>query len=98
VALLPHQRQHNQGFRYDAGHGAVLDHGSKEGVMDREEVLGAYRKGDENKLLSLFLAYRDLRDDFSFIEQESAHDDFVIIRFPWSGKHWHKKHLIPHAA
>lgn len=66
--------------------------------MDREEVLGAYRKGDENKRLSLFLAYRDLRDDFSLIEQESAHDDFVIIRFPWSGKHWHKKHLIPHAA
>ena len=52
--------------------------------MNREEVLELYRKCDENRRLSLFLGYRDLRDDFSLIEQESEHDDFAIIRFPWS--------------
>ena len=66
--------------------------------MNREEVLELYRKGDENKRLSLFLGYRDLRDDFSLIEQESEHDDFAIIRFPWSRKHWHKHHLVPRHA
>ena len=55
--------------------------------MNREEVLELYRKGDENKRLSLFLGYRDLRDDFSLIEQESEHDDFVISWFPWSRKY-----------
>jgi len=66
--------------------------------MNTDEVLEAYRKGDANIRLSLFLAYRDLRDDLSLIELENAHDDFVIIRFPWSRNHWHKKHLIPRAA
>lgn len=55
--------------------------------MDIEKVLDEYRNGDEGKRLSLFLAYRDLRDDFSRIEEESPHDDFTIIRFPWSRKH-----------
>ena len=66
--------------------------------MNREEVLEVYRKGDENRRLSLFLGYRDLREDFSRIDDETSHDDFVIIKFPWSGRHWHKKHLVPHAA
>ncbi len=66
--------------------------------MNREEVLDVYRKGDESKRLSLFLAYRDLREEFSRIEQESSHDDFVVIDFPWSRKHWQKKHLVPRAA
>ncbi len=66
--------------------------------MNREEVLDAYRKSDDSKRLSLFLAYRDLREDFSRIEQETPHDDFLIINFPWSRKHWQKKHLVPRAA
>ncbi len=55
--------------------------------MDIEKVLDDYRNGDESKRLSLFLAYRELRDHFDRIEQESPHDDFTIIGFPWSKKH-----------
>ena len=55
--------------------------------MDVEKILDEYRKGDEGKRLRFFLAFRDLRDDFSRIEQESPDDDFAIIRFPWSRKH-----------
>ena len=55
--------------------------------MNIEKVLEEYREGDDGKRLSLFLAYRELRDQFSSIEQESSHDDFTIIKFPWSRKH-----------
>jgi hypothetical protein len=55
--------------------------------MNIEQVLDEYRKGDESKRLSLFLANRELREQFNRIEQESDHDDFTIIRFPWSRKH-----------
>lgn len=55
--------------------------------MDIETVLAEYRNGDDGKRLSLFLAYRELRDQFSSIEQDSSHDDFTFIRFPWSRKH-----------
>jgi hypothetical protein len=55
--------------------------------MDTEKVLEEYRSGDDSKRLSLFLTYRELRDQFSSIEQESSHDDFNVIRFPWSRKH-----------
>ena len=58
----------------------------KEGPMNIEQVLDAYRKGDDSKRLSLFLSHRELRDDFSRIEQESDHDDFALIRFPWIRK------------
>jgi len=61
--------------------------------MNIEQVLDEYRKGDESKRLSLFLANRELRDQFNRIEQESDHDDFTIIRFPWS-----RKHRLAHAA
>ncbi len=68
--------------------------------MDIEKVLDAYRAGDANKRLSLFMGYRDLRDQFEQIEQESEHEDFVIA-FPWSRKHhgtWFRKHRLAHAA
>ncbi len=65
--------------------------------MDREKVLNAYRNGDESRRLGLFLAYRDLRDQFTLIEQESSPDDFLIIRFPWS-RHRSKKQPLPRAA
>ena len=55
--------------------------------MNIEQVLDAYRKGDESRRLSLFLAYRELREHFDRIEQESDHDDFTVIKFPWSRKH-----------
>jgi len=55
--------------------------------MNIEKVLEEYREGDDGKRLSLFLAYRELRDQFSSIEEESSHDDFTIIKFPWSRKH-----------
>lgn len=54
--------------------------------MEIETVLQEYRDGDEAKRLSLFLAYRELRDRFEDIEQESSHDDFLLIRFPWNRK------------
>jgi len=61
--------------------------------MDIEKLLEEYRDGDDGKRLSLFLTYRELRDQFDSIEQESSHDDFTIIKFPWS-----RKHHIEHAA
>ncbi len=39
--------------------------------MDIDKILDAYRKGDEDIRLSLFLGYRELRDEFSCIEQEN---------------------------
>lgn len=64
--------------------------------MEIDKVLDSYRAGDENKRLSLFLGYRELRDQFEKIEQE----DFALV-FPWSGKHhfpWNRKHRLAHAA
>ena len=61
--------------------------------MDVEKILDEYRNGDEGKRLRLFLAFRDLRDTFSLIEQESPNDDFTIVRFPWS-----KKNRVAEAA
>ena len=62
--------------------------------MNIEKVLDEYRDGDDSKRLSLFLAHRELRDNFSAIEQENPHDDdFVIIRYPWS-----RKRDLPQAA
>ena len=61
--------------------------------MDIEKILEEYRNGDEGMRLRLFLAFRDLRDYFSSIEQENLDDDFAIVRFPWS-----RKHHVPRAA
>lgn len=55
--------------------------------MNREQVLNDYRNGDESKRLSLYMAFREYRDLFDEIEQESTHDDFLLLRFPWSRKH-----------
>jgi hypothetical protein len=49
-------------------------------IMDIEGVLDAYRNGDEDKRISLFLTYRDLRDEFSRIEQE-----FEVVQSPVPG-------------
>lgn len=71
-----------------------------EDAMEIDMVLNAYRVGDENKRLSLFLGYRDLRDQFEQIEEESEHEDFVIV-FPWNRKHHfprNRKHRLAHAA
>jgi hypothetical protein len=54
--------------------------------MNIETVLEEYRKGDESRRLSLFLAFRELRELFEQIEQESSHEGFMI-RFPWSRRH-----------
>ncbi len=61
--------------------------------MNIEKVIDEYRKGDEGKRLSLFLAYRDLRDFFMRLEQENPNDDLKIIAFPW-----HKRHRLARAA
>jgi hypothetical protein len=65
----------------------------KEIVMDTDKILEEYQNGDDGKRLSLFLAYRELREQFSTMEQESVHDDFAIFEFSWS-----RKRHIPHAA
>jgi len=61
--------------------------------MDIQKVLDEYLAGDEGKRLRLFLAFRDLRDYFVRIEQESHPADLSVIRFPWI-----RKHRIAHAA
>jgi hypothetical protein len=54
--------------------------------MDIEKVLDDYRNGDEGKRLCLFLAFRDLRDYFSLIEQENPDEGFAILDFPWNSR------------
>ena len=66
--------------------------------MNTEDVLETYRKADDAKRLSLFLAYRDLREQFSQIEEETSHDDFAVFLMPWRRKDWHRKHLVSRAA
>lgn len=46
--------------------------------MEIEKILDDYRNGDEDKRLSLFLAYRDLRDDFTRIDQDMELYEFSI--------------------
>lgn len=42
--------------------------------MEIEEVLNDYRSGEDDKRLSLFLFYRDLRDEFRRIDRDIAGD------------------------
>ncbi len=53
--------------------------------MDVRAILDEYRKGDEGKRIRLFLAFRDLRDYFSYIDDETPVHDLTIPfpRFPW---------------
>jgi hypothetical protein len=71
---------------------------AKEGIMDSEEILDAYRKSDESKRLGFFLTYRDLRDQFSSIEDESSSGDQAILRIPSVRKRCHKKNIVARAA
>ena len=52
--------------------------------MDIDKILEEYRAGDDGKRLSLFMAYRELREHFERIEAESDHEDLTLFRFPWS--------------
>ena len=61
--------------------------------MDIERILEEYRNGDEGIRLRYFLAFRDLRDYFSRIDEESPEYYFSIVRFLWSRKQW-----VPRAA
>ncbi len=54
--------------------------------MDIEKILQEYRDGDEGERLRLFLAFRDLRDYFGRIDEESPDDGFFVVRFPGSSK------------
>jgi hypothetical protein len=56
----------------------------QEEVMEFDEALDEYRNGDADKRLSLFLTYRDLRDEFSRIDREKAVDESPIILSPTS--------------
>lgn len=61
--------------------------------MDTKKVLEEYENSNDGKRVDLFLAYRELREQFCRIDQESPHDDFAIIKFPWS-----RKRRVPRAA
>jgi hypothetical protein len=37
--------------------------------MNNEEILSEYLKSDEDKRMSMFLYYRELRDDFAGIDE-----------------------------
>jgi len=50
--------------------------------MEIEQVLNDYRNGDKDKRLCLFLAYRELRDEFSRIDRDHALDQFPILWSP----------------
>lgn len=64
--------------------------------MDIDRVLNMYRTADDSKRISLFLGYRELRDQFAKIEQESEHEDFVIA-MPWSKWFGKRHHRLVHA-
>jgi len=53
--------------------------------MDVKAILEEYRKGDEAMRVRLFLAFRDLRDYFSYIDDENPLDltMFTFPKFPW---------------
>lgn len=61
--------------------------------MDKEKVLEEYQNGDDGKRLSLFLTYRELREQFWRIEANSLHEDLTIFKCPWR-----RKRSIHHAA
>ncbi len=50
--------------------------------MDVKAILDEYRKGDEGERIRLFLAFRDLRDYFSCIDDEAPVFDLTLFRFP----------------
>jgi hypothetical protein len=50
--------------------------------MEMEQVLNEYRNGDEDTRLCLFLTYRELRDEFSCIDQDGAVDQSPILWSP----------------
>ncbi len=54
--------------------------------MSITDILEAYRTGDDDKRLSLFLAHRDLREIFISIEDELSHDYSRAVDIPWTGK------------
>ena len=46
--------------------------------MDRDRILDEYRNGDQDKRMSLFLYYRELREEFNDVEQESPPNLYSI--------------------
>ncbi len=50
--------------------------------MDIERILDAYRNGDEDKQLSLFLGFRELRGEFSRIERDAEAARSLTRRSP----------------
>ncbi len=49
-------------------------------TVDIDQIFRDYRNGDEDRRLSLFLSYRDLRSEFSRIEEERQ-----IVHLPDKG-------------
>jgi hypothetical protein len=61
--------------------------------MDKKQVLQEYRTGNAEKRLSIFLYYRDLRNEFSCIDREHEVEWSLI---PWSPKRIREKVLKAH--
>ena len=50
--------------------------------MKVDQVLDEYRMGNADKRMSLFLYYRELRDEFSCIEQDDPADPSAVYCAP----------------
>jgi hypothetical protein len=61
--------------------------------MDTKQVLQEYRMGNAEKRLSIFLYYRDLRNEFSCIDQEQEVEWSLHL---WSPKGIREKVLKAH--
>ena len=61
--------------------------------MNKEQVLQDYRDGDAEKRLSLFLYYRDLRNEFNCIDAEKERER---SQGPWAPMCLHRTNVRSH--
>jgi len=52
--------------------------------MGIEQILSDYRNGNEDKRLGLFMTYRDLRNEFSRIDEDVPVVQSPVLRHPTS--------------
>ena len=59
--------------------------------MHGKTIIEQYRKADLNKRLCIYLEYRDLRDEFNRIDDESCRDSTLKKGRPW--RNWAARFL-----
>lgn len=62
--------------------------------MRINEILDEYRRGNADKRMSMFLCYRELRDEFTCIEQSDPGDLFTASFSERHGRLWMLIHLV----